>query len=395
MTFDVEVPEAGEYRLGIMYGNQTGRPSQQILTVNDGQAQFVDYEATMSWQWRTRKDVVVELDAGTNQIKLAKSHPDLGAAVGEATLDRIDLEPVTSHEPVTGHYEAELAQTSGNVAYGYGHHEQSGAGHVLLRRGGEALFAVYAEEDGYYDVEFRHSSPGRPGSEVAKISLDRRPVDGAVLRAQPGQPYWGVDQHRLFLSAGVNRIVAEPSARTPVRLDRVSVTRATTGAQPVQSVEAEDTVLSGTATVENHGYASGGQYVGSVGQGPDNRVTFEVEAQQAGEHMLVVHYANDERETGHAYNTDIISRSIDISVNGGEATRHWFKNTWSFGNWWARAVPVTLEEGVNTIALYNDPANSATRESCLSPCRPVLDSEWAPYLDRFDIAPVRPEPHLE
>jgi len=65
------------------------------------------------------------------------------------------------------------------------------------------------------------------------------------------------------------------------------------------------------------------------------------------------------------------------------------ENTWSWGNWWARGVPVVLEAGVNTIALYNDPANSATADGCPSPCMPVLDSEWAPNLDRFQIAPIR------
>jgi hypothetical protein len=105
--------------------------------------------------------------------------------------------------------------------------------------------------------------------------------------------------------------------------------------------------------------------------------------------MLVVHYANDERDTGHPYNTDIISRPLDISVNDGEPTRYWFKNTWSWDNWWARGVPVTLEEGRNEITLYNDPANSATAPDCPAPCRNVLDSEWAPDLDRFEIAAIR------
>jgi hypothetical protein len=391
VSFDVDVPEAGEYLLGIMYGNQTGEPSQQVLTVNGEQEQFVDYEATMNWQWRTRKDVTVQLQEGTNQIRLATSHPELGRAVGEATLDRIDLELITGDEPVTRRYEAENSQTSGSVAFQYDQPEQSGAGYIELKRGGEAMFSVYAEEDGYYDIDFRHNSPGRPGSDVAQIGLDRRPVDGATLRAARGGDFWGVDSHRLFLSAGVNRVTVEPSANTPVRLDVLAVTRAVDGAQPVQSIEAEEAALSGSAVIEGHSHASGGQYVGWVGQGPENRVTLEVEAAEAGEHMLVVHYANDERDEGHAYNVDIISRPIDVSVNGADPTRYWFKNTWSWGNWWARGVPVMLEAGANEIALYNDPANSATAEGCPEPCMPVLDSEWAPNLDKFEIAPIRVE----
>jgi len=66
-------------------------------------------------------------------------------------------------------------------------------------------------------------------------------------------------------------------------------------------------------------------------------VTIEVLARRPGAYMLVVHYANDERDTGHPYNTDIIS-----------------------------------------------PA-----PACPAPCRNVLDSEWAPNLDRFEIAAIR------
>jgi hypothetical protein len=177
VTFAVEVPQAGRYRLGIRYGNQTGQPSQQVLTVNGGRdhrARFVDYEATMSWGWRARTDVVVQLDKGANQIRLATTDPDLGTAAGEATLDRIDLALITSHAPVTRHYPAERAQGAGPVSYHYDHPQQSGAGHVTVRPGGEVLFAVYAEQDGYFDLEFRHQSPGREGAAVGQISLDRR-----------------------------------------------------------------------------------------------------------------------------------------------------------------------------------------------------------------------------
>ncbi|TCB98403.1 cellulosome protein [Micromonospora zingiberis] len=388
VTFDVEVPEAGDYKLSILYGNQTGQPSQQALTVNGGQAQFVTYQATLNFQWRTRKDVVVQLRAGENQIRLAKSHPELGTAVAQATLDRIDLERL-SGAVVTRDYEAERSQTKGDVTYEYGHQQQSGAGHLTLKRGGEAMFSVYAEEDGYYDLEFRHNSPGRPGSVTANIGLDRRPVDGAVLRANPGGgAFFKTDRHRLFLSAGVNRVTVEPAANTPVRLDRLSVTRAT-NAPAVRTVEAEATTLAGSARVESHGYASGGRYVGWVGQGPQNRLSFQVDVDQAGEYMLVVHYSNDERDTGHVYNADIISRPVDLVVNDGDAARYWFKNTWSWGNWWARGVPVTLKAGTNTITMFNDPANGATAAGCPTPCMPTLDSQWAPNLDRFDLAPIR------
>ena len=378
VTFDVTVPVAGRYRLGVMYGNQTGAHSQQALTVNGGQARLVDSEATLNWTWRTRADVVVDLVQGRNEIRLGKSHPAVGTAVGEVTLDRLDVERVTPPAPRV--YEAELSQTTGPVGFAYDQREQSGSGHLTLKRGGEALFVVYAEQDGYYDLDFRHSASAQGA--VAEVGLDRREV--GVLRGRPGGRFWDGDRQRLFLSAGVNRVTV--TATAPLRLDRVVATQAT---GPVRSVEAEDAVLAGTAAVRSQANASGGEFVGGVGNGAANSVTFEVTAERAGEHMLVVHYANDERDTGHPYNTDIISRPLDVSVNGGASVRHWFKNTWSWSNWWARGVPVTLEKGRNVITLFNDPANGATAPDCPAPCRPVLDSGWAPDLDRFETAPIR------
>ncbi|WP_214104699.1 CBM35 domain-containing protein [Acrocarpospora catenulata] len=389
VTFNVpNVPAAGAYKLSILYGNQTGQPSQQVLTVNGGQAQFVDYQATLNFQWRTRKDVVVQLQAGANEIRLAKSHPELGVAVQQATIDRIDLEPAVT-SPVTRDYEAERAQTKGAATYAYDKPQQSGAGYLTLGSGGEAMFSVYAEEDGYYDLVFRHNSAGQPGAVTANIGLDRRPVSGGVLRANTGGGFWKTDSHRLFLSAGINRVTVEPSGATPVNLDKVSVTRATSGPRPVQSVEAEAGARAGAAVVENHGYASGGQYVAWVGQGPQNRLTLDVNVDKAGDYLLVVQYANDERKTGHVYNADIISRPLDVSVNSGNSKRYWFKNTWSWGNWWARGVPVTLKAGANSIALYNDPANGAKATGCPTPCIPELDSQWGPNLDKFSIAPIK------
>ncbi|QOC92336.1 glycoside hydrolase family protein [Micromonospora craniellae] len=60
----------------------------------------------------------------------------------------------------------------------------------------------------------RHNSPGRRGSVTANIELDRRPVDGAVLRANPGGgAFVKTDRHRLFLSAATSSASPEPRTR--------------------------------------------------------------------------------------------------------------------------------------------------------------------------------------
>ena len=119
-----------------------------------------------------------------------------------------------------------------------------------------------------------------------------------------------------------------------------------------------------------------------TGISPSSKACHELRARKG----LISVTQSDPKESS---NTDIISRPIDVSVNGGTATRYWFKNAWSWGNCWSRTLPVVLKKGANSIALYNDPANGRTATGCPAPCRPLLDSEWAPNLDRFEVAPVR------
>ncbi|PSK97861.1 carbohydrate-binding protein with CBM35 doain [Haloactinopolyspora alba] len=367
VTFDVEVPEDGRYRLGILYGNQTGTVSQQVLRVDGANPRFVDYPATMTWTYRARKDVALELDAGEHRITLAASDPVLGAATGEATLDRIDLErvPADASRPIT--YEAERARTADGVRYRYDEREQSGAGYVAAGRQDTVTFDVYAAENGYHDLDLR-----RAGG-MSSLALNGAAVDGTRTKPTSARRGWTRDRERLFLSAGMNRVTVTSTTGRPALVDSLTV-RPADG--PVQTVEAEDAgnELSGSAVVEEAEHASGGAHVGGVGQGAENTFTLNVEAAEAGRHLLVVHYANDERDTGHAYNTDVISRPADISVNGADPQRKYFRNTWAWDNYWAVGVPVTLEEGANTITFSNDTG---------------LWSGYAPKLDRFELAPIR------
>lgn len=367
VTFDVDVPEDGRYNLAILYGNQTGTVAQQVLRVDDAQPRFVDYPATMTWTYRARKDVALDLDAGEHRITLAASDPELGEAAGEATLDRIDLERVPDDAPRPITYEAEQARAADGVEYRYDERSQSGAGYVAAGRQDAVTFDVYAAENGYHDLDL-----SRAGG-MATLALNGAPVDGVRLKPTPARG-WASDRERLFLSAGMNRVTVTSTSGRELLLDALTVTPVA-AAGPVSSVEAEDDAneLSGSAAVEAAEHASGGAQVGGVGNGPDNTFTLHVDAAEAGQHVLVVHYANDERDTGHAYNTDVISRPADITVNGDATQRVYFRNTYSWDNYWALGVPVTLEQGANTITFSNDTG---------------LWSGYAPNLDRFEVAPL-------
>jgi hypothetical protein len=353
VTFTVDVPTTGRYRLGILYGNQTGDIAQQVLRVDGGQASLIDYPATLNWVYRARKDVSLSLGAGTHQLTLATSDPALGTAKGEVTLDRVDLGADVGVRPTV--YEAERANTTGPNRYEYG------PGRVVLEGNARTTFAVYAPSDGYYDVSVRYA-----GS-AASLTLGGSVVDRADLGSTRG--HWQTATRRLFLAAGINRVGVQ-ARRGPVSLDALSVVDATAGPRPVQSIEAENGVLAGTTKLVANQYASGNAYVADAGNGAANTLTLRgVRAARSGQYVLTVRYANNERGAGHDYNTNIISRASDISVDGGPASRVWFRNTWAWNNFWTLTIPVNLHRGVNTIQFAN-PSGSA------------------PNLDRIDIAPL-------
>ena len=349
VTVTATVPATGAYDVGILYGNQSGGPAQQVLTVDGGQAQFVAYPVTLNWLYRARATATVQLTAGTHRITLATTGP-IGAARGEVTLDRIDLTAVPPAPP-TQRYEAERAQPTGPVEYRYDSRRQSGAGYVRLPPGSSTSFVVSVPADGYYEVATRYAIPERASGPAALLTLDGGPLDGAVLDAARALgPVWETAVDRVYLTAGVHRLGVRPTG-TPaagVEVDRMTVRPAPGAVQRIEA-EAAGNTLTGGAVVQPNPFASGGASV--TGVGGTGTLTVPVAAPRAGQYTLVVHYANDERSGEHTYNTNIVSRATDISVNGGPAQRVWLRNTWDWNNFWSVGIPIDLAAGQNSVTL--------------------------------------------
>ncbi len=105
--------------------------------------------------------------------------------------------------------------------------------------------------------------------------------------------------------------------------------------------------------------APGGSYAGEIGNGPDNTLEFtRVRAAKSGSYRMVVHFANAEFRGGHSYNSQVVDRYAEISVNGGEPQGIYFRNTFDWANFQTRVVDVALEAGENTI-LFSNPAAGA------------------------------------
>ncbi|MBA4865825.1 cellulosome protein [Streptomyces sp. PSKA54] len=340
VDFTVTVPSTGTYDLSILYGNQSGAPSTQKLSVDGGPATTVTYPSTENWTYRAKKDLTVDLTAGTHTLTLAHD-------TAEVTLDRIDL---TAHVVPSTSYEATLADVSGNVSnvsYDYGDSSGTGTGALVLGSGGKAVFDVYAPRDGYFTVTSRASA-------AVQLSLHGETVAAAPNRAL-----------KLYLVAGNNRITA--TGQAALRSLDVTGSGSTSGTLTYEGAQAK---LAGGARLVDSAYASSGTYIGWLGNSASSTATFTVDAPRTGKYVLVVQYShNDRRDNGHAYNTDIMSRTADITV-GGRTQTVTFKNTWSWDDYWTLGVPVELKEGSNSVTFGNA-------------------SAWAPNIDRIQVAAVR------
>ncbi|MFJ9242226.1 CBM35 domain-containing protein [Streptomyces sp. NPDC101776] len=348
-AFTVGVPTTGTYNLNVFYGNQSGGPATQTLTVDGGSPQTVAYSPTLNWTYRSTAAASVSLTAGTHTITLAKG-------TNEVTLDKIDLTAASTAETT---YPATYADITGSPCYSYSTSGTTGAGALALTSRTSAAFDVYAPTDGYYTVHTDYSSNGS-----GTLTLD-----GATAVKLPSTKGKATDKSsRLYLSAGNNRITAATSGSTTLTLRdlRVAASGDTTG---VSAYEAESGTLAGTAVVTSDSWASGGKYVGYVGNASANTLTLKVTAATAGRYVMNVRYANNQVSGSGNYNTNVVSRAAQISVNGGTAQTVMFRNNYSWSTYWDLPVPITLTAGTNTVTFANA-------------------SAYAPNIDRITVAPV-------
>ncbi|WP_030040679.1 CBM35 domain-containing protein [Streptomyces resistomycificus] len=348
VAFTVDVPKTGTYDLDVFYGNQSGAPATQSLTVDGGSAKTLTYGSTLNWTYRATASTPVSLTAGKHTLTLSKG-------TNEVTLDRIDLTASTTPDSV---YPATYADISGSPSYDYSASGTSGAGALVLGSGDKAALDVYAPADGYYTVHADYASTRR-----STLSLDG--ATAATLAPTRGRV---IDKSlRLYLSAGNNRITAAPSGSGRLTLRDLRVTGAV-DTKGVAAYEAEEATRAGTAAVADNSWASDGKYVGHIGNGSGNTLTFQVDAPSAGRYVMNVRYANNEVAGSGNYNTNVISRAAGIDVNGTAQTVM-FRNSYSWSNFWDLPVPVTLDAGSNTISFSNSGA-------------------YAPDIDRITVAPL-------
>lgn len=75
---------------------------------------------------------------------------------------------------------------------------------------------------------------------------------------------------------------------------------------------------------------------------------------------MAVYQSSGELFGEHAYNAQMTERYASFSVNGGEAKKVVFRNTYSDETFRSQVIPVELKAGKNTIKIYNDNSKIVT-----------------------------------
>jgi|GEM_PF-660124 len=272
-------------------------------------------------------------------------------------------------------YEAEYANLAGTAAVTYG--SNSGYSGTYFSEGyvnssnASTQFYVTAANNGYYDITLRYSAgpiSGAPANRTIRIKLNGANLKDVTLPGTADWNTWASATERVYLTAGINRI--DVNAYTTDNSDAIQVDyieiAPRTGQVTVYEAEATGNTLGGAAVVANDSAASNGKLVGFIGAGSANFLQFNnVNVPTSGVYRMVVTHANAEY-VGSSGN--IVDRYAEISVNGGNTQKVYFRNTFSWSTFKTAVVTVNLNAGNNTIKF----SNSSTG--------------YAPNIDKIEIA---------
>lgn len=278
---------------------------------------------------------------------------------------------------IAGRYEAEYAELSGSANISSSESNYSGTAYAQGFGGTNNAGVTYVTSvpnDGYYNVKLRYSAgpfPGAPSTRYLQMKINNKFIKNVQCNQTTNWSTWSDVTTTVFLQGGINLISF--SAYTSDEVDCVNqdYIDVSAGIGTITSYEAEASgnTLSGTAVRQADSAASEGYNVGYIGRGSNNTLQFNnVNVDKAGTYKLVIRYANAEMIGDHSYNTNVVDRTADITVNG--TVQHsglHFRNTYLWNNYSTTVVDITLNAGNNTIKFSNS-------------------SAYAPNIDKISIA---------
>ena len=344
MTYTINVPADGKYKLDFNYGNGQGTERndmnthnpvnvKQTFALDGGEAETVTMESTLFQTMDGTKTLYYDLTAGEHQITVTTADSGVDGNLFFHDFVRVSYAGVYGQElPAFNKvYEAELADvnrllgnTDSTVSTETSLEGYSGGGYVMglsdraVTEGGGIRNTVVVEESGLYNITLRYQSSQAGEASIyvgnTAVTLDR--VNKTVsLQAGDG---WQEVTASVYLQKGIN--VVDLDTTVPAALDYMRV-RALPAQDSSTTIEAEDAIpeeLEGSIQVAESDGASGGKYVvGMKGAYQDaDYLEFTYNAPEAGKYQMQAFHSNEDLAGSHWYNIKAIDKYAVVDVNG-------------------------------------------------------------------------------
>lgn len=323
VIYNVEVPQAGRYKMDLVYANGVGanisdfpnhnpRMVEQTLSVNGGAAKTMYLQSTLARYMEGMYTEYIDLRAGSNEIMIMATNTPSGITQDQVAHDGIYLtlvgaagqpQPEFNHiyQAYLGDFNAlgsvsESALRTQTTIPGY-----TGSGYVTelhvnpVSKGGGVRYTVVVEENGLYNIGLRYNSAaaGTAGVYVGNTALttNRKVKDSPLVNTGNA---WMMSTQTVYLQKGIN--IVDIDATVNIALDYVRIWKAKNVTQNKITVEAETGTIAGfdwkpiyqgrqyssttwpdqytllgyaenpgpAAKLATNKYASGGQYVTGV-----------------------------------------------------------------------------------------------------------------------------------
>ena len=343
LTYTINVPVDGRYKLEFVYGNGQGTVrndmnqhnpvnAEQSFSLDSGAAETVTMESTLFQTMTGIKTKYYDLTAGAHTITVKT----LSAVDNDMLFHdfvRVSYAGVYGQElPLLNKvYEAELADFNkllGNAAStvktetsidGY-----SGGGYVTglnsrsVTAGGGIRFTVVVENSGLYNLSLRYqsASAGLANIYVGNSAVILNRVNAKVDLSASNE--WNTTTASVYLQKGINVVDIDTDVDAAIDYLRVRETGDSTNSTTIQAESAiPESMKDRIQTAQSSG-ASGGIYVASIPGAYKNSayLEFKYNAPAKGNYQMQVFHSNEDLAGSHSYNIKATDKYAVFAVNG-------------------------------------------------------------------------------
>ena len=343
LTYTINVPVDGKYKLEFVYGNGQGTVrndmnqhdpvnAEQSFSLDGGAAETVTMESTLFQTMTGIKTKYYDLTAGAHTITVKT----LSAVDNDMLFHdfvRVSYAGVYGQElPLLNKvYEAELADFNkllGNadstVRTETSFDGYSGGGYVTglnsrsVTSGGGIRFTVVVENSGLYNLSLRYQSASAGSANIyvgnSAVVLNR--VNATVALSAANE--WNTTTASVYLQKGINVVDIDTSVDAAIDYLRVRETGDSANSKTIEAESAiPESMKDRIQTAQSSG-ASGETYVASIpGAYADPAyLEFKYNAPAAGSYQMQVFHSNEDLAGSHSYNIKVTDKYAVFEVNG-------------------------------------------------------------------------------